>query len=253
MQKILVGDSAQAIYSWRGAVDAFSYLGCDETTYLTQSFRFGDEVARIANLCLTELDSPMQVKGLGSIPSTIEMLEEPDAILTRTNGRAVSLVLQAQQRGKTPYLMGGAQTVVAFARAAADLMVGKSPHHADLSCFDSWQEVIDYVASDPQGDELAQMVKLVEDYGVETIVDALGKMPRSEDRCDLVVSTAHKSKGREWETVKLADDFTGPDGDERPSPAELRLLYVAVTRAKLVLDPFSAEIVADLMEREVVA
>ena len=60
------------------------------------------------------------------------------------------------------------------------------------------------------------------------------------DGADLVISTAHKSKGREWKSVRLMDDFlrSSPSGESNagPDPSELRLLYVALTRAKEQLD-----------------
>ncbi|MFF2205648.1 UvrD-helicase domain-containing protein [Streptomyces sp. NPDC058145] len=61
---------------------------------------------------------------------------------------------------------------------------------------------------------------------------------------DLVVSTAHKAKGLESERVRIAGDFRGPkesvnggiDWDTIPDDEQLRLDYVAVTRATDVLD-----------------
>lgn len=55
----------------------------------------------------------------------------------------------------------------------------------------------------------------------------------TEASADVVISTAHKSKGREWQSVQLAGDF--PD-EAAGSDAELRLLYVAATRGRLELD-----------------
>jgi ATP-dependent exoDNAse (exonuclease V) beta subunit len=56
-------------------------------------------------------------------------------------------------------------------------------------------------------------------------------------------AVVHNSKGREWESVKLADDFSvQPREDKKtgemkePPDSELRLAYVACTRAKLALD-----------------
>lgn len=245
-QKVLVGDSAQAIYDWRGAVDAFSYLGADQTTYLTQSFRFGDAIADVANLVLGELDSPLRIHGLSTIPSTIDVIEEPDCWLTRTNAVAMQRVLATQRNGKRAYLMGGPGPILAFAKAAADLKLGKPAHHPDLACFETWDELLHYVEDDPQGDELALMVQLIEDHGVEVVIAACEAMPRDERDADVVVSTAHKAKGREWDTVRLAHDFTRQT-DSIPGPAELRLLYVACTRAKLSLDPHGSDIVAGLV------
>jgi superfamily I DNA/RNA helicase len=60
-----------------------------------------------------------------------------------------------------------------------------------------------------------------------------------EDRADRIISTAHKAKGREWESVLIADDFT--PSDERQASGisrdEQMLAYVAVTRAMRHLDP----------------
>jgi superfamily I DNA/RNA helicase len=61
-----------------------------------------------------------------------------------------------------------------------------------------------------------------------------------EEKADVVISTAHKGKGREWRSVKIADDFAACQSDGTTIPeAELRLFYVAITRAKdeLSIDP----------------
>jgi hypothetical protein len=63
------------------------------------------------------------------------------------------------------------------------------------------------------------------------------------DPPDVVVVTAHLSKGLEWKMVRIADDFRGPEIDKAtgkmimPDAEELRLAYVAVTRAMEFLDP----------------
>jgi superfamily I DNA/RNA helicase len=52
----------------------------------------------------------------------------------------------------------------------------------------------------------------------------------------VVISTAHKAKGREWRSVKLLEDFVRPDSPQKFDPSEVRLLYVALTRPKERLD-----------------
>jgi hypothetical protein len=59
---------------------------------------------------------------------------------------------------------------------------------------------------------------------------------------DVVVSTAHKSKGLEWDRVRIGDDFRYPYEDKTgamvwPDDDEYKLSYVAVTRAAKELDP----------------
>jgi hypothetical protein len=65
---------------------------------------------------------------------------------------------------------------------------------------------------------------------------------------DVVVTTAHRSKGLEFDNVIIGDDFPGPDTEDKdakqsesgiPSIDELDLAFVAVTRAKKKLNPGS--------------
>jgi hypothetical protein len=73
----------------------------------------------------------------------------------------------------------------------------------------------------------------------------------SGEAVDVTISTAHKSKGLEWDKVKIGDDFRGPKVNEEtgetemPSEEELRVAYVAVTRAKGELMPGSLGYVFD--------
>jgi hypothetical protein len=240
-QIVWVGDSQQQIYGFTGAVNAMAALGDQVTrTFLTQSFRFGPVVADLANTVLERLAAPLRLQGYEPIPSTVARLDAPSCWLTRTNARAVGLFLAAVDEGRRAHLVGGAGEVRRFAEASISLRDSGWTPHPELACFKSWSEVQDYVADDPQGSELKLMVDLVDRFGAEVILEATERMPR-EDRADVVISTAHKSKGREWDTVRLGDDF--PDGEKGDlSEEELRLMYVAVTRAKLVIDPFDAPI-----------
>jgi superfamily I DNA/RNA helicase len=69
------------------------------------------------------------------------------------------------------------------------------------------------------------------------VIDTMGRLV-PEQAAQVVVSTAHKAKGREWPRVRIADDFHQPKGEDTPIPqAEAMLAYVAVTRARLALDP----------------
>ena len=79
------------------------------------------------------------------------------------------------------------------------------------------------------------MVRMIDTHGVQAILDVCDASV-SEDKADLIVSTAHKAKGREWDHVLIANDFKAPEEDAQPSRPEMMLAYVAVTRAKLTLD-----------------
>ena len=230
---ILVGDSAQQIYEWRGATNALAAFENAPTLYLSQSFRFGEVIANVANAVLATLQEPtkLRLKGLPTIPSKIASGEKVDVVLTRTNAVAVTTLLEAIKAGKKPHLIGGGSDVIAFVEAAASLQQGKPTSHPDLACFSSWEEVQEYAKLD-EGEDLKLMVKLVDTFKAETIIGALKGMS-DEKGADLTICTAHKSKGREWNSVKLTSDFPSLS---KSSDSDKRLLYVAVTRAKLTLD-----------------
>jgi superfamily I DNA/RNA helicase len=234
-QLIFVGDTYQQIYTWNGAVNALALASPEAPrSRLTESFRFGEGIAMFANKALEWLDAPVGLTGRGP-SSFVGVIAKPDVILFRTNGAAVAKALEELKAGGRPALVGGADDVVTFARAAEQLKAGLRVQHPELACFDTWGEVQDYVAHDPNGSELRMLVDLVDNYGADVIVDGLGRCV-DEARASVVLSTAHKAKGREWDAVQLAGDF--PDPAERDvSDEDVRLLYVAATRAKKMLDP----------------
>lgn len=232
-QVVVIGDSSQQIFEWRGAVDALKAFPDAPRCYLSQSFRFGPAIAEVANMVLAELGEPtkLRLKGLPSIASELRPLEAPTAILTRTNAQAVGTLLQAIRDKKRCYLVGGGADVVAFVEGAKALKTGRSASCPELACFSNWAEVEEYAKED-EGEDLRLMVKLIKEFGCDPILDALRNMPEEKD-AELVVSTCHKAKGREWDTVQLAPDFPARDKCE---DADLKLLYVGLTRARYILD-----------------
>lgn len=233
-QLVFVGDTQQQIYEWRGAVNALATVEGAHRTFLTMSFRFGPAIAEAANCLLEQLDAELRLRG-SDRASRLALLGSADAVLCRTNAAAVEAFLRLRDDGAKPHLVGGADDVIRFAWGAQALQAGRPTDHPDLACFTSWFEVQEYVADDPQGGELALLVKLLDEYGIDIVLDALDGMI-AEEAADVVVSTAHKSKGREWPRVRLAGDF--PHDPDRITAEENRLAYVAVTRAQDALDPY---------------
>ncbi len=232
-QRIYCGDQYQAIYEWRGAENALSKVKVDEHLWLTQSFRFGHAIANEANDILGFLDTPVQVKGFGDINSSVQLVNDPKAILCRTNAGVIQHVMEQQAKSRKVAIIGRTQELIEFAEACGQLQKGIRTGHRELAPFTSWLEVKEYVASYPdETHEIKTMIDLVDRFGVETLVSALKKVVL-ESESDVVVSTAHRAKGREWDSVKLAGDYLHPvDMDTE----DLRLAYVSVTRAIRNLD-----------------
>lgn len=95
---------------------------------------------------------------------------------------------------------------------------------------------------DHGGRDLRTLVRVVDEYGPQMVIAMMNNC-QPETVAPVVISTAHKAKGREWSSVRLANDFhVQPHEDKKtgemkdPPESELRLAYVAVTRAKHELD-----------------
>ncbi|MGW5249865.1 UvrD-helicase domain-containing protein [Streptomyces sp. NPDC004129] len=243
-QLVMVGDSAQAIYHWRGAKDIMTGFDGTHLT-LSQSFRFGPHLAHEANRWLRIAGAPIRLTGTPTVPTELGPVACPDAVICRTNVGAMAQVM-AFMAGHRVALAGGGESLRALALAARDLKEGRRTSHPELLLFPTWGELQDYAAHDPAGRDLQPLVDLIDKHGTDAILEAVSRLA-PEKQAEVTVSTAHKAKGREWPCVVIADDFTPPkDSDQEdangcpvPGPiedSEARLAYVAVTRTRQRLD-----------------
>jgi len=238
---VAVGDSAQAIYAWRGATYFLERLDTPARVALTQSWRFGPAVAEEANVWIGVLDARLRLRGAPHRDSTVGTLDAPDAILCRSNAGCVGEVMAAQDDDRRVALVGGGEDRVSLAEAARRLRAGEPAGHPELVAFKDWAEVADYAEHDPGGSDLAVAVRLIDRHGPEAIIAAV-RSCAPEAEAELTISTAHRAKGREWNQVLVAGDFKEPKADPvtgQPGAIradEVMLAYVTVTRAMTRLD-----------------
>jgi superfamily I DNA/RNA helicase len=229
-QIVSVGDSHQQIYAWRGAIDALKRLpGCE--CRLTQSFRFGPEIAEFANRLLVAMGETVPLTGRPDIDDRVKIngyVGDSDAVLCRTNSGVMGVAIEAQDSGRNVYVPGGTAELRALVQDAQDLKAGRPARSAELLGFSNFHEVVQFAQSD-EGQSLRAFVSLVVKYGCGRLLGAIDLLLANPmDGC-LTVSTAHKAKRLEWKSVELHDDFAV---DEDVGMGERRLFYVAATRAQ---------------------
>jgi len=237
-QVIYVGDRYQQIYEWRGAVNAMESVDVARELHLTMSFRFGPAIAGAASKLLAALGEHRTIQGNPTVASRIGCAN-PDAILCRTNATVLAAVVAAAGQGNPVHIVGGGDELRRLVDGVADLQQARPTNVPEFFGFSTWREVVAF-SETQEGASLSMLVGLVDRYGVKQLAWALGRLTPHEDSARLIVSTAHKAKGRQWKRVALAEDFAAisqeKSGKAQVDPAELRLLYVAMTRAQLEVE-----------------
>ncbi len=249
--RLWVGDPAQRIYAFRGAIDAMAASDAPQV-HLTRSFRFGPAVAEVARRVLAVVTADPRLHGAGPDGAVLDA-DDPvptgaRTVLCRSGAGVLAAALRHADGGV--HVVGGVEGVVAELRAAHALWAARharpragGPRVAGLATWD------DVVRAGEDGDaELRTLRRLVERYGTDTpaVARALANAhTRRERDAATVVATIHRAKGREWDHVALGPDLprvatsraaVRRAADPEAARGEANLAYVAVTRARRTLD-----------------
>ncbi|EDQ2394259.1 ATP-dependent helicase [Salmonella enterica subsp. enterica] len=256
---VLVGDPHQQIYRFRGADNAMNAPELDgaDRLWLTHSFRFGPEVANVANRLLALKGETRKVTGKGGPDRVVETLPRTcghRAVLHRTVCGVIGTALHYSLAGKKVYWVGGMESYrVEDLLDLYWLSVDLPERMKKDTLTQNYRDYAEYceVAEETGDPEMKQSMNILDQFF--PLPDRLKTLwqQRVEDEreADVTVCTAHRSKGLEWDTVKLYDDFADILDPEMPADKrddELNLLYVAATRARrtLVPDPVIQEVLA---------
>lgn len=227
---IAVGDTYQAIYGWNGAVNAMSKLNFPRKC-LSKSFRFGQPVADVAKKIIR---GGIDIKGFEKVESEVGIVdkEQPYTKIFRTNSGLLEDAVNLISLGKDISIEIDVKGFIRFLECSLALFENRKSDikNETVLLFDSWKDFSDYKEEDA---EVKRVVSIVESGNTQHYIDCLSKISKKKS-ADIILTTCHKSKGREWDNVILADDFI-PIRPNYPQE-ETNLLYVAVTRAMKVLE-----------------
>ncbi|KAM6146940.1 F-box DNA helicase 1 [Phoenicopterus ruber ruber] len=262
--RILVGDPHQQIYTFRGAVNSLNSVPHTHVYYLTQSFRFGPEIAYVGATILDvckKIRNKLLVGGnqKGDVRGS---MEGKITILSRSNLNVFedAVRLTGRERQNKIHVIGGLDrfgldrihdiwklSQPAEERIRANLVIKDS-------FIKKWEETQGFhglteYAMHTSDKELEVKIDIVKKYK-ERIPELLQKIKSShvsqETTADYLIGTVHQAKGLEFDTVLIADDFMNVQslnntykrnnfGIGTCPEDEWNLFYVAVTRAKKCL------------------
>lgn len=273
----VVGDTYQQIYHWNGAINALEQFEC-KTYPLSKSFRITNKECEIANTVLSSRYKKFKDNNV-PVVNLDKGDEEYDknllTLLFRLNGTMFDYAVEYMLEGniKVHFLdsYNGEATDKFEETFAVPLYMFKKLLQCNINMKDEYKQFNKLFKTKKTCKEVDTFIRLADKEGMdfrnfiyehfnalplnlmkyfqfyhrneERIIDVLTALKESENienpEKEYWLCTAHRSKGLEWDNVKIAEDRWSLGSDE-----EVNLVYVACTRAKKHLD-YSA--IADMI------
>lgn len=231
---VYVGDKHQSIYAFRQAINAMEKIEAPEK-YLTKSFRFGQNIADVATFII---NGQMDIKGAEWVDShLLDHTPQQYAMLFRTNAGLIDQAVRLIAEGKRIRCDIDTYKFEQQLKSAEALLFEDHKNVKDetVALYSKWADLLDAL---DEHIELKRVVDVVTSGRTKMYLQALSKLKKQQGSYDILLVTAHKSKGMEWDNVVIADDFDLQkvlDVGGKINEQEVNLFYVACTRAKLGL------------------
>lgn len=253
-KNIYVGDEHQSIYAFRGTLNAMRYA--DKLFYLSTTFRYIPKIAAYANNILSSYKKEkVPIRSLAKKGGKSDGIT---AYISRNNSTMISLIADLIANNKHFTTVKDPDDLFEAALAILEFRTEKKvarKNYMYLSRFQSIEQLEEYI-TETNDNNLKTAFKMQKRYGkgLYILLKTAKQNLKSKDDTEIILTTAHTSKGLEFDNVVLLSDF--PDIPQLLQKAkittpkdlliaakkndltasniiqEINLFYVAVTRAR---------------------
>lgn len=256
--KIAVGDPYQNIYAFNHTINCFEVLKDEGKLFkMSTSFRTNKTIAtRIENFCRHCMDSEMEFEGIETDKKIVTR-----GFISRTNSSLIAKMIELNEQGTAYGLVRRASEIFKLPLMLASIKYQgfiTDPNYKYLQAqFDEWyndaslqeefSSPLSYIGSLNEEDyQLSQAIRLIAKYKKKLIFDTYREASNHESaNHNLILTTAHSSKGLEFDEVvldltmneslekEIENVLTGATTvDSRSYLDAVNLYYVACSRAK---------------------
>ena len=207
---MLIGDSSQQIYGWRGAVDSLKSVEGFKEYQLTNSFRVGPDIEKEVKNIFKQNDIEFNIQGLNKNNKIVKFVDKgkPFTYIARTNS---SLVLFALQNANKKVFIPKNVNFDTIYAVFNFFSRGDNKGHQELRHYTTYNELIeDYEKNLIFDNEVILSIILVEEhkFNIPDIIEDLKfRQARTEEEAEIILTTAHSSKGLEFEKLIISNDF----------------------------------------------
>lgn len=257
-RKLIIGDTYQQIYGWRFAINALEDASFTPLM-LSKSFRFGNDIAKLARGILSLKSIFMPAPNLSITGNDQSRNIHSRAYIARTNAALLSKAIELtvlHQDLKQIYFEGQLASYT-FSESGGSLF--------DIYYLFRGQNALindPLIASMRSFEELVQFSQLTSDQNLKVLMDLVRKYESQllpaiqrlqqqtldvarKKEADMIFTTVHKSKGLEYDEVFLCNDFVNEQQILNQIPSlkggvvhqtalseEVNMLYTAITRTR---------------------
>ena len=238
-QTIVVGDSSQAIYAFRGAVNGFDFIPKNFVKLqLTGSYRYTQDIADLGSSVLRLKNVEFPLEGLAK-PREINS----KAIVCRTNVGVLGWLVSAIKDNKKVYSNVALKPIYSALYHLEAVFSGKEPKFPsrELLFIKTSKDVAKYAAFVPEINAYSNIYGFIKDngYNVFSFKQEIENVLTTKEKADYSIITCHKAKGMEYDDVTINWDFVPKLKSDTnifdyyvENVQEANLLYIGVTRAK---------------------